>query len=285
VSRLLPFLIVALAAQQAPPPSEIYLLAYNGDGKLDPNPINISNSPGYDNQPSFVPDGSAILFTSHRGEVVQTDIYKYDLKTKTVTQVTKTPESEYSPIVTPDGKTFSVIRVEADGTQRLWRFDLDGSNPRLVLTDVKPVGYHVWVDATHLLLFVLGGQGQPNTLQFADTTTGRTAVIDTNIGRSLLMRPRTGTASYVSKPAGGHWVVKEFDPKTLTTSVITPTADENLSEDYAWASDGALLMPSGLKLMGWMSATGWREFADFSSIGPGRITRLAVTPRSIAFVK
>ena len=41
-------------------------------------------------------------------------------------RVTNTPESEYSPTVTPDGAHISVIRVEADGTQRLWRFTLDG---------------------------------------------------------------------------------------------------------------------------------------------------------------
>lgn len=279
------FFLFALLAQQAPPPSEIYLAAFDAAGKLQASAANISNSPGYDNQPGFLPDGSAILFTSHRGDVVQTDIYKYDLKTKAVTQVTKTPESEYSPIVTPDGKSFSVIRVEADGTQRLWRFDLDGGNPRLVLTDVKPVGYHVWVDATHLLLFVLGGQGQPNTLQLADTTTGKAEVIETSIGRSLLMRPRTGTVSYISKPAKEHWIVKEFDPKTRATSVITPTADENQSEDCAWLSDGRLLMASGSKVMVWSSGSSWTEAADFSSLGAGRITRLAVSGRNLAFVK
>ena len=42
------------------------------------------------------------------------------------TRVTNTPESEYSPTVTPDGAHISVIRVEADGTQRLWRFTIDG---------------------------------------------------------------------------------------------------------------------------------------------------------------
>ena len=40
--------------------------------------INISNSPGYDNQPSFLPDSSAVLFSSNR-DGKQTDIYRYDI--------------------------------------------------------------------------------------------------------------------------------------------------------------------------------------------------------------
>jgi hypothetical protein len=172
--------------------------------------MTVTNNPDYDNQPSFLPDGSAVLFSSKR-DGKQNDIYRYDLASKQVKPVTTTAESEYSPVVTPDGKTFSVIRMEADGTQRLWRFDLSGQNPRLVLENVKPVGYHVWIDATHLALFVLGGQGQPATLQLADTATGKAEVIESSIGRSMSMRPGTHSATFVSKPANEHWLIKDLD--------------------------------------------------------------------------
>ena len=250
-------------------------------------PTNISDNTGYDNQPSFLPDGSGLLFTSNR-DGKQTDIYRYDLATKALTQLTRTPESEYSPIVTPDRKSFSVIRVEADGAQRLWRFDLDGSNPRLVLETVKPVGYHVWIDETRLALFVLGGQGQPSTLQLADTKTGQAQVIESGIGRSLLIRPGTGTVTFVSKPAGGRWIIKELDPRTRAAPTLTETVDNNMSEDYAWQPDGALIMASGTKLFSWVAGRGtWQELADLSSAGLGRITRLAVSPKEplkLAFV-
>jgi hypothetical protein len=104
-----------------------------------------------------------------------------------------------------------------DGTQRLWRFDLDGSNPRLVLEQVKPVGYHAWIDATHLALFVLGSNGAPATLQLADTTTGKAEVIETGIGRSILIRPGAGTVSYMSTAQSR--MFKELDPRTRA---ITP---------------------------------------------------------------
>ncbi len=276
-------LTTSLGAWQTPA-TEIYLAPLDSARGRPDAAINISNNSGYDNQPSFLPDGSAVLFSSQR-DGKQMDIYRYDIATRALTQLTNTPEGEYSPLVTPDGKTFSVIRTEADATQRLWRFDLDGSNPRLVLENVKPVGYHVWVDATHLALFVLGSQGQPNTLQYADTTTGRAEVIDSRIGRSILMRPGTGTVSFVSKPAEGRWLVKEFDPRRRAIATLTETADINSSEDCAWLPDGRLLMASGAKILAWTSGSGWAEYADFSSGGTSRITRLAVSGRWLAFVR
>jgi Tol biopolymer transport system component len=283
VSRLLAVAMLVLVAQQpapqpAPPATEVYLADFTEDLIPPVGPLkNISNNPGYDNQPGFLPDGSGLLFTSNR-DGKQTDIYRYDLAAG-ITQVTRTPESEYSPIVAPDRKSFSVIRVEADGTQRLWRFNLDGSNPRLVLENVKPVGYHVWIDETRLALFVLGGQGQPNTLQLADTKTGESQVIESGIGRSLLLRPDKGTVSFVHKPAGGHWVVKELDPRTRAVQTITETVDDNVSEDCAWQPGGRLVMPSGTKLFVWFPGrAGWQEIADLSSAGIGRITRLAFRP-------
>src|SRR5688572_4563025 len=124
--RILIFLAAAaLAGSQAQAPdTEVFLarLAVTG-GTITVGPAqNISNSAGYDNQPSFTPDGGAVFFTSARGgapqgaTAPQMDIYRYDIASRQVSQVTQTPESEYSAAVTPDGRHISVIRVEADNT-------------------------------------------------------------------------------------------------------------------------------------------------------------------------
>jgi len=268
-----------LLQAQAPPPTEVYLAqAGRDDTPSITNAVNISNNPGYDNQPSFTPDGKAVLFTSNR-DGKQTDIYRYDIATKILTQLTHTPESEYSPLVTPDGTTFSVIRAEADGTQRLWRFDLDGSNPRLVFDHIKPVGYHAWIDRTHVAMFILGASGQPATLQIGDTTTGQATTIDSRIGRALAMRPGRKTLTYVVKPATGPWLIKEWDPATRATTTICETLEG--SEDFAWdpvVRDGRLLMAKGPKIFSWSAASGWREEGDFAASGIDRITRIAISP-------
>ena len=122
------------AGAQTPPATDIYELAFNGQLETlkGATPQAISVAPGYDNQPFYTPDGAAVLFTANR-DGKQTDIYEFDRVTRRVRQLVATPEGEYSATITPDGKAFSVIRVEADGTQRLWRFDRNGSNPKVVL--------------------------------------------------------------------------------------------------------------------------------------------------------
>jgi dipeptidyl aminopeptidase/acylaminoacyl peptidase len=286
-------LSLALIGMQQPPPAntEVYLTSLAGDAMppIGESALNISNSPGYDNEPSFTPDGNSVLFVSNRvGK--QTDVYRYDIATKALTQLTHTPESEYSPLVTPDGKTFSVIRVEADGTtQRLWQFDLDGSNPRLVLENVKDVGYQAWLDATHVAVFIVGHNGQPNTLQLADTTTGTTEMIDSNPGHGLALRPGPRSSSarptltYVCKTDPAHWVVKEFDLETRATTVLMDAlaGSEDLSWDPTTTSPDRpaqrVFMAKGQQVF--MFSNGqWTPVESFTATGIDRITRLAINP-------
>ncbi|MGH9409994.1 MAG: TolB family protein, partial [Vicinamibacterales bacterium] len=185
---------------QGPPNTEIYLasLAQDGSGIHIGSPVDITNNPGYDNQPFFTPDGRAILFTSMR-DGKQTDIYRYSLAAKRTTLIAGTPESEYSPTISPAGM-LSVVRVELDGhnTQRLWQFKPDGTSPRVVLEDVKPVGYYAWADDHTLALFILGASRAPATLQLADTLTGRARIVATDIGRSIQRVPGTGPVPHIS---------------------------------------------------------------------------------------
>ena len=289
--------VLSASPQQAPPPTEIYLAArFAGEypaGAGIGSWVNISNNPGYDNQPSFLPDSAGILFSSMR-DGKQTDIYRYDVASRHIAQVTSTPESEYSPTVTPDGRTFSAVRVEADNAQRLWRFDVDGSRPRVVLESVKPVGYHAWIDDTRLALFVLGSGQAPATLQLADTKTGLATVAVTGIGRSLLIRPGTGTVSYLAT-AETPRMLKALDPATgESVALVAPVQG---SQDCAWTPEGMLLMASGTTIYSWKpGAAGWSEFATLGNVdqrgeptpppGVTNITRLAVSPdgKWLAFV-
>ena len=271
-------LLAAAAAPQAPPSTDVFLapLASAG-GRLELGaPVNVSKSPGYDNQPAFTPDNAGILFTSVRDGAELPDIYRYDIASREVSRVTATPEGEYSPTPTPDGAGFSVIRVEADGTQRLWRFTMAGTDLALVLADIKPVGYHAWIDDRTLALFVLG---RPATLQMADTTTGRAETVVGSIGRSLHRIPGRGTVSFVHKEDDAGWWVKEYDPQTKTIAPLVRTLDG--SEDCAWTPDGRLLMGQGAKLFAWQPGgnAGWEEVANVAAAGLQSVTRLAVSPK------
>src|SRR5512142_3166495 len=88
------------SAQSSPPGTDIYLAPLTvAAGRIGVGTaVNITNRTGYDNQPSFTPDGASILYTSVR-EDGQADIWRYDLRDRSTHQVTHTPESEYSPTV------------------------------------------------------------------------------------------------------------------------------------------------------------------------------------------
>lgn len=274
---LFSFAIVGvIAAQTAPPPAtEVFLapLTWSNSTLTIGAPTNISNNPGYDNQPSFLPDSSAVIFASNR-DTKQNDIYRYDIASKQLVQLTKTPENEYSPLVAPDGQSFLCVH----GTeQSIFRYDMDGSNPRLAFQYGKElIGYHVWTTPTEFAAFVLANGSAPQSLQVIDTVTGKGQIIETNTGRSLLHRIGHNTISFVSKTDPQKWVIKEFDIATHAVSVITETVPR--SEDLAWLADGRILMASGSKLYTWQAGTpGWTEVADFTAAGVKRITRLAAS--------
>jgi dipeptidyl aminopeptidase/acylaminoacyl peptidase len=219
-----------LRAQQ-PPSTDIFLapLSIENGRPVIGTPVNVTNRPGYDNQPSFTPDGHAFLFASTH-EDGQSDIYRYDLASKEITRLTTTPESEYSPTVMPGGKRFSVVRVESDSTQRMWSFALDGSDPMLLVETVKPVGYYAWIDANNVALFVLG---KPNALVHADIRTGRADTLSRNIGRSLQPLPSGGGFSFVAHVDSVSSVrVVQWPANSRRAEVALPRG----SEDLKWLS-------------------------------------------------
>jgi dipeptidyl aminopeptidase/acylaminoacyl peptidase len=265
-------------APAIPPGTDIWLARLTPSGGLEA-PVNATARPGYDNQPSFTPDGAALLYTRQDG--TQTDVWRYDVVARSNRPVIQTPEGEYSPQVTPDGAGISVVRVEADATQRLWRFRRDGTSPTLLLKDVKPVGYHAWGPDGLLALFVLG---DPNSLQVADTRTGRAEVVARRVGRSLHRIPGRETVSVLRIADDGRWI-EELDLRSrrLTRLVRAPESGDG---DYAWTPDGAILMAEGATLRRWAPGGDWQAVADLDALGLAGASRLAISPdgRTVALV-
>jgi Tol biopolymer transport system component len=251
-------------------------------------PRPMATEPGYENQPFFDPDGRRVLFTANR-DGKQTDIYEFDRTTGATRQLTRTAEGEYSPTIPAvrpaaaslarDG--FTVIRVEPDGTQRLWQFDRQGGRPAIVLTDIKPVGYHAWIDADRLALYVLG---KPATLQLARVGTGKAETVASDIGRTLRVIPGTSRVSFVQRGPEDVYSILALDPATGRAEAITRAVEGSSDRDYAWMPDGlTLLMSAGSKVLAWTRGQqGWREVLDVAPHGLGAATRLAVSPKGDA---
>ena len=271
------------AQATAPPSTDIFLapVRVQSGRPVIGTPVNVTNRPGYDNQPSFTPDSRSILFTSVRADA-QADIYRYDILTKTTTRLTSTPESEYSATVYGNGDRFTVIRVERDSTQRLWSFRRDGSDPRIVFPDIKPVGYHAWVDSTAVAMFLLG---TPNALVVADTRGGAPDTLARNVGRSLVPLPNGNGFSFVQRAADSSWILTAVDVRGAGRERHTmplPLTRLPAGADYvAWWAPAVAISGAGTKLLLW-DGTGknpqWRELADLGRFGLRRISRLALSP-------
>ena len=275
------------APAPAPPPgTDIYLVPITAGlaGMKTAKPVPVAVTPGYDNQPMFSPDGTRILFAAnHDGK--QTDVFAFDRASGRVSQLTETPENENSPTFLPAGVGetggFSVVRTEPDRSQRLWRFNAAGKNPQLVLADVKPVGYHAWVEPDHLAMFILG---QPATLQVARAATGQAQVVASDIGRSLHRVPGTRKVSFAQRESATAFTLKEIDIDSRQIASLVATVEGSSDRDCAWMPDGkTVLMSAGTKIFSWTrGAAGWTEVFDAAPFQFGAISRLNVSPKGDA---
>jgi hypothetical protein len=266
--------LMLAAALQGPPATDIYVADLTRDhGTLRVGPVrNATKRPGYDNQPTFLPDGRAFLYTC-ASDGGQTEICRYDVATGRSLRITVTPESEYSP--TPmRGGGFAVVRVERDSTQRLWGFDSSGSRATLLLERVKPVGYFAFGDDHTAGLFVLG---RPATFQVADLLTGVVDTIAADIGRTIREIPGRRALSFIRHVSDTEWWITAYDLETRALTPVVRTLER--VDFYAWTPDGALVAGGGSKLFRWAPGAGdWEEIADLAAGGLTSISRLAISP-------
>ena len=275
------------AATSAPRRHEILLAAFrDGEGRtfrvgiltfqkqgfrLD-KPRNITNHAGDDDHPCFLPDSSAVLFSSNR-DGRQRDIYRYDIATKAVRRVTNTPEDERSPMMTPDGRTFSAVRGAG---QQLWRLNPDGSDAGSTAMHSGPIRDYVWVSPAKIAQWVADGRSA-GTLALVGLESGSSEVVASNVGPSLHLRPGTGSLTFVSSRGGRTSYIKELDPATRKVATYAPTVDGG--EALAWTPSDRLLMASGAKLFVRENDTDrWIENADLRKAGVTAISRITVSP-------
>ncbi|MDO6720702.1 hypothetical protein Q4575_14910 [Psychrosphaera sp. 1_MG-2023] len=242
---------------------------------------NITQRPGYDNQPYFADDGSGVYYTSQLAQ--QTDILFYNLSSKTLTNITKTLDtSEYSPTLVPESNNLSFIKVEPDSTQRLWTLTLGSQKQTIINKTIKPVGYHAWGADNDLALFVLG---EPMTLQYIQSPEQENAkVIANEIGRALHYNAKHQVFSFTT---GTNNALNTFSAQTgiITQYLALPKE----TQDYTWLNSDQVIAAMGTKIMVWSLHTPnqtWQPLFDFSNQCPTNITRLAVNKSAskLAFV-
>jgi TolB protein len=109
---------------------EVFSMNANGTGQVD-----WTNSPDYEINPSYSPDGRKIVFARAVGD--NTDIWTLNTDGSGQVDLTNTPElGEYAPVFSPDGKKIAYNgNLEAPPTH-LYLMNADGSGQHQ-LTDVS----------------------------------------------------------------------------------------------------------------------------------------------------
>ena len=250
--------------------TEVYLFDYSNSKPLPilTNPKNISNNPGYDNQPSFSKNGKFIYFSSTRNGL--TYILRFDIKNDKKKWISQTIGGEYSPQEISKNH-LSAVRLDPDGKQLLYSYKIFRNHSK-VLVENKKIGYYAWINSKELLCFVLG---EPNSLQSINLKSNESILIDEIIGRSIHKIPNSKLMSYISKKTD-LWSINSFDPVSKETSTIINTVKG--SEDLTWTNNGVILMSDGNSLFSFHSGydKDWKFVIDFKEFDLTNISRISL---------
>lgn len=264
------FLLPLFALGQLPE-TDIWLFKLEKkEGKyLYTKPLNITNRIGYDNQPAFTNDDKSILYVCI-DSTNQADIYKYEIKSKKRTNLTQSQVSEYSPTILPNGLGFSTVVVEADSTQRIWQYTLDGKFDKITHQHTDSVGYYTWLTKDTVLYYKLT---EPHSLHALDLTTDKDVWLCDAPTRAF---KKTGSSTkFMYGIKSGESIEYRIYNPTLKESQIYAT-HHSLTEDFIWHQELGLMKSEGSDLLKYNEQTKqWEVLFSFSSLGIKKITRFA----------
>jgi hypothetical protein len=245
------------------PDTEIYLADFSSANekiKIS-NLVNITKRKGYDNQPCFSPNGKKVFYVSVI-DTTQSDIYSYDLKAKKTSQVTATKESEYSPSILSDGKSMTVVRVDADSGQRFYNVPIDQKKQPTFIPGTDSIGYYCKIDEKRYAMFLVGTANTLQILNLADTSR---KLIASDIGRSLKFSPDKKFLFYILKSNEKQWKVLKLNLETFISEFVIETLPG--CEDILVLSGGTLLMGQGSKIFSFTPGKHdfWKEEVDLGN--------------------
>ncbi|MEO8085800.1 MAG: hypothetical protein ABI763_03215 [Bacteroidota bacterium] len=270
------FITIAVTLNAQLPETDIFISKVKMQGgKLEfSTPENITHRKGYDNQPYFMPDGKSLLYVAVP-DTTQADIFKYDFASKKISNVTNTIESEYSPMMTPDGKDIGVVRVDTDNGQRFYKLPASKTTFANHIPGTDSIGYYCWLNEESLAMFILG---PAMTIQILNLKTNERMLIASDVGRCMKLSKDGKSLYFVIKQNENEWGIFELDIATGEKKKLVSTLPG--SEDFALLPDGTFLMGSNGKLFRFsISANAsWEEIADFSAV-MGDFYRIAVNAK------
>ncbi len=242
----------------------------------DPQFLTAFNRNGYNNHPSFF-SNDVLFFSSQNQRQSMPDLYQFDLLKRTKTQITDTPEGEYSPAEMPNSSYFSAVRMEVspqDTLIRIWQFPKDRtSNGKPIFKYVNDIGYYTWLNSRQIAAYRVSN---PSYLTIIDVSTDQETQVASNIGRCLKRLPN-GNLVFLQNTTYGAPYLTEYNPYNRQSSRLVDALRG--SQDFVVLPNGVLLMGQGSKIYKFdkVKDSYWTEVVDLKFYDISRITRLAVS--------
>lgn len=235
---LIAILIVLPASSFAQMNTDLYLFKVvggNSDFRLD-YVRNLTERPGYDNQPCFSADGKKVYYSA-RYKLTH-DVYEYDLTTGKNKNVSRSPyTSEFSPMPTPDGSSITAVLIEEDSvTQRMWRIAKSNARAKVMHKKIDSIGYYWPLGDEKYAAFILGTNEFNHSLRILNMNDGSETYVTDSVGRCIRTLPwNSNRVSFVRKYSDIDWRILSCDQngKDLQTVLQLPEG----CEDYAWWED------------------------------------------------
>jgi dipeptidyl aminopeptidase/acylaminoacyl peptidase len=274
----------AAAAQNANPVNLWLLdLQWTGNHLSVGAPVKLTHDEGSNSQPSFTPDGRAVVFSAVRdtGSNARSDIYRIDLATRAETRVTHTPENENSPTVNERGEYVAVRWQPATLFKEFgpWVYASDGTPKRAVLRAPDTTGYYTPLPSGDYAL--TRPKAKTFTLALFDSRSGAIVDVDSGLPALPAVRiPGENALSYVRiDTAGAHNVIRRLDLATRATSTLGPTLVGRAA--HAWVTGHqTILMAKGSTLYArTVRDTTWHAVTTFDNPELRAATAYVVSPK------
>jgi hypothetical protein len=229
---------------------------------------NISNHRGYDNQPSFLPDGQSLLFTTEALNLDETGLgvhaVRYDLRTGKSTPL---PLARgFSPTPTNDGR---IMLLREGG---VWLHDARGKLLR-ALTQTTQAGYfHRFEDETWVLFM----NDKDRRIVLYDPRSHALETMITGAITAPYRVPGQRAVTFVVQSEQTRTLHRlDVDDKRVTTLATIPFPTGG---HHVWTPRGTLFIASGAAIHEWdpRRPTEWPIVHRFDSPDLQGITRIAL---------
>jgi len=233
---------------------------------------NITKRDGYDNQPSFSEDGKNIYYVSIQ-EDKQADVYVYNISDKKSVQLTKTKESEYSPIFINSNKKINCVVVEKDSAQRIWLYDEKLGVQTKLLFDEDSVGYYNFLNEDTVLYYKLT---KPHSLRARCLSSGKDVWIADHPTRGFKTINRHEFIFGVKDSVNINFYIYNSVLQKATNYCIY----NSLNEDILWHPVWGLLKSEKSGILRFDEKQNkWLALFDLTSFGIIKIARFTFDPK------